>query len=183
MMRFFEDSFMISDLTYASAAAAGRSLVTARLCDSSDADRQREVAAQAAAIEAASEYYAVYTVPSAHIGFIARMQATVALLQRCHLEVHCGKDHICMERGGRMRCCVSVRRLEEVFQSKLGSLRELVPLDQYSHAFSICSNNDGLFAFAARCVDEMMRGCAFGCMYQSWLPCRPLQCAHDGAVH
>jgi hypothetical protein len=182
MMRFFKDSFMLSDLERGCAAGAGRSLVTARLCDSSDADRQREVAAQAAAIEAASEYYAVYTVPSAHIGFIARMQATVAVLQQGYLEVRCGKDHICLERGGRMKCCVSVRRLEEVFESKLGSLRELVPLDQYSHAFSICSNDDGLFAFAARCVDKIMRGCAFGCMYQAWLPCRPLQCAQDGAA-
>ena len=66
---------MMSDLARANGAGDGRSLVTARLCDSSDTDRQREVAAQAAAIEAASEYYAVYAVPSAHIGFIARMQA------------------------------------------------------------------------------------------------------------
>ena len=182
MIQFFKGSFMISALSIGSTAHADRSLVTARLCDSSDTDRQREVAAQAAAIEAASEYYAVYTVPSAHIGFIARMQATVALLQRCHLEVRCGKDHICLERGGRMKCCVSVRRLEEVFQSKLGSLKEWIQLDQYSHAFSICSNDDGLFAFAARCVDNLMRGCAFGCIYQAWLPCRPLQCAQDGAA-
>ena len=182
MMQFFKDSFMMSDLVHACSEGAECSLVTARLCDSSDTDRQREVASQAAAIEAASEFYAVYAVPRLHIGFIARMQATVVLLQSCHLEVSCGRDHICLERGGRMRCCVSVVRLEEVFQSKLGSLRELVPLDQYSHAISICSNDDGLFAFAARCVDRMMRGCDFGCMYQSWLPCRPLHCAQEGAA-
>ncbi len=182
IMQFFRDSFMMSDLLRGCAVGEERSLVTARLCDSSDTARQRKVVAQAAAIEAASEYYAVYVMPSAHIGFIARLQATVALLQGCHLEVSCGKDHICLERGGRMRCCVSVRRLEEVFESKMGSLRELVPLNQYSHAISICSNDDGLFAFAARCVDRMMRECAFGCMYQSWLPCRPLQCAEEGAA-
>jgi GTPase SAR1 family protein len=182
IMQFFKESFMISDFSFAYAVHVDRSLVTARLCDSSNTDRQREVAAQAAAIEAASEYYAVYTLPSAHIGLIARMQATVALLQRCHLEVSCGKDYICLTRSGRMKCCVSVRRLEEVFKSKLGSLKEWMPLDQYSHAFSICSNDDGMFAFAARCVDEMMQSCAFGSIYQSWLPCRPVQCAQDGAA-
>ena len=98
MMQFFKDSFMMSDVVRGCGVGGERSLVTARLCDSSDTDRQRKVAAQAAAIEAASEYYAVYAVPCAHIGFIARMQATVALLQGCHLEVSCGKDDICVLR-------------------------------------------------------------------------------------
>jgi hypothetical protein len=43
----------------------------------------------------------------------------------------------------------------------------------------VSSNDDGLFAFAARCVDAMMGSGRFGCKYQRWLPNR--SCTADGS--
>jgi hypothetical protein len=76
-------------------------------------------------------------------------------------------------------CCVSVRSLGDVRKTPLSSLCDKVPKDQHSHALVVSSTNDGLFAFAAQCIDEIIRSCAFGSIFQSWLPCRPLGCS-DG---
>jgi GTPase SAR1 family protein len=176
MMSFFKQGFMISDLKSSSAMCRGCSLVTARLCDYVNSDIQCQISEKAAAIQRISEYFAVYTLPSAHIGLIARTQAAVASLQPVPLDVTFGKDHICIERGSKFKCCVSMLRLEELFESKLGSLRHRLgesASDYYSHGLTIFSNDSGLFAFAARCIDNMIRACAFGSLHASWLPCRP----------
>jgi len=74
-----------------------------------------------------------------------------------------------------MKCCVSVRRLEDVFRSeKLGSLKEKVPLDKFSHALVVCSSDDGMFSFAARCADSIMHSGAFSAHFECWLPVAPL---------
>jgi hypothetical protein len=191
ILQFFKESFMISDLTHGCALGCSSCLVTARLCDSSDAGRQRRVAAQAAAIEADAEFYAVYAIPSSHIGLIARVQTAVTVLQPYHLDVACSTDQMCLDRGSRMKCCVSVRRLEDVFLSgKLGSLEEKVPLDKFSHALVVCSSDDGMFSFAARCADSIMHSGAFSAHFECWLPVAPLHAracvsghhANDGEV-
>ena len=89
VLSFFRQCFMISSLSHVNAEESSSSLVTARLCDSSDVKRQDEVRLKAAVIEASSEFFAVYAVPSKHIGIIARMQATIEALRpkRIHLEV------------------------------------------------------------------------------------------------
>jgi hypothetical protein len=175
MLQFLKESYMISDLAHGSALGCSSCLVTARLCDSSDAGRQRQVATQAAAIEADAEFYAVYAIPSSHIGIIARMQTAVTLLQPCHLDVACSADHICLDRGSRMKCCVSVRRLEDAFRSeKLGSLKKKVSIDKFSHVLVVCSSGDGVFSFAARCTDTIMFSGAFSAHFECWLPIFPL---------
>jgi GTPase SAR1 family protein len=180
ILKFFKESFMISDLVHVSAPGGSSCLVTARLCDSSDAgqDRQRRVAAQAAAIEADAEFHAVYAIPSSHIGLIAHMQAVVQRIQPSgmHLHVACSHSHVCisLESGSRMKCSVSLRSLDEVFRSeKLGSLKEKMSDDIFSQALVICSSDDGLFAFAARCVDAIMHSGAFSAHFECWLPVAP----------
>jgi GTPase SAR1 family protein len=196
MLTFFQQSFMISSLDHASVKECSCFLVTARLCDSSNVKRRRHVAKKASEIEKTSEFFAVYVIPSEHIGFIAQMQATIAALrpEQVHLEVVFGADSICVKRGSfdvipqritsmpsvadassrlNHSCSISVRHLDRTFQkSKLGSLRKRVA-PELSHCIVVCSNDDGLFAFAARCVDEIIRSCTFGAYFESWLPCRP----------
>jgi GTPase SAR1 family protein len=179
ILKFFKESFMISDLAHGSSLGDSCCLVTARLCDSSNAGRQRVVAAEAAAIEADSEFFAVYSVPCSHIGLIAHMQAAVQTVQPSgmHLHVACSHSHVCvsLESGSRMKCSVSLRSLHDVFRSeKLGSFKEKVSDDTFSHAFVICSNDDGLFSFAARCVDAIMHCGAFSAHFECWLPVLPL---------
>jgi hypothetical protein len=79
MLRFFKECFMISSLEHDDVTDddSDSSLVTARLCDSSDSGRQQAVRDKAADIEGTSQFFAVYVVPLDHIGIIARMQATV----------------------------------------------------------------------------------------------------------
>ena len=178
LLKFFKESFMVSDLARGSALGASSCLITARLCDSTDADRQHRAAAEAAAIEAESEFLAVYSIPSAHIGLIARMQAIINDAQPIgvHLLVTCSHSHVCisLESGSRMRCCVSLRSLEDVFRSpKLANLKYKVPDDTFSHAFVICSTDDGLFSFATRCADAIMHSGAFSAHFQCWLPVFP----------
>jgi GTPase SAR1 family protein len=176
MLMFFKECFIISDLYRGSASHGDVSLVTARLCNPGDTDIQDRIAAEAADIERESEHYAVYAISSAHIGLIARMQAAIApFVQPCRIDLRCGKDHICMSRFSRLKCSVSVRRLEEVFESNMHSLSEMVSIDEFSHGFIICSNDCGLFAFAVQFVDKIIQTCVFGSLYQIWLPlpCRP----------
>ena len=214
------------------------SLVTARLCDSSNNPRQQEVRDKIAFIEASFQFYAVYVVPVEHIGIMARLQAMIERLRprEIHLDVAFGDKDVCISRGlvaemNRRRtellftldrikgceegldltnrynssslleelervfeslgssvkkqypvssrrvadgCCVSVQPLGDVRKTRLSSLCNKVPMDQFSHALVVSSTNDGLFAFAAQCIDEIVRSCAFGSIFQSWLPCRPL---------
>ena len=70
------------------------------------------------------------------------------------------------------RCAVSMRPLPHVFASTLGSIQHELPADYFSHALVVPSNDDGLFAFAARCVDALMGSGRFGTKYQCWLPYR-----------
>jgi DNA-binding protein H-NS len=99
------------------------------------------------------------------------MQAAIApFVQPCRIDLCCGKDHICMTRFSRLKCSVSVRRLEEVFKSNMRSLSEMVSVDEFSHGFIICSNDCGLFSFAAQFVDKIIQTCVFGSLYQIWLP-------------
>jgi GTPase SAR1 family protein len=78
-------------------------------------------------------------------------------------------------------CCVSLRLLKEV-GTPLKSLCEKDEVEEFSHALVVSSTNDGLFAFAARCIDEIVLSCAFGSVFQSWLPCRPPECAGKGSA-
>jgi GTPase SAR1 family protein len=173
MMSFFKQSFMMSDLTSEASIFQGCSLVTARIFSYENRDIQHAICSQANAIQSESEYFAVYTLPSAHIGLMSRMQAAIVSLQPVPLDVTCGKDHICIERGSKFKCCIAMLRLENLFESKLASLKERVSLTTFSHGFTIFSNDSGLFAFAARCIDKLIRACAFGSLFESWLPCRP----------
>jgi hypothetical protein len=179
ILKFFKESYMISDIAHGSLLGGSSCLVTARLCNSSDAGRQRVVAAEAAAIEADAEFHAIYAIPSSHIGLIAHVQAVVQRVQPSgmHLHVACSHSHVCisLESGSRMKCSVSLRSLDDVFRSqKLGSLKEKVPFDKFSHAFVICSNDDGLFLFAAKCADAIMHSGAFSAHFECWLPVLPL---------
>jgi hypothetical protein len=168
MLKFFQETFMISDIRGRDSGQGGgdrgsMSLVTARLFDCSDRARQQRVEALADDTSACSMFHAVYALHSAHVGIIAHMMATVQKLQpkKIALDVHCAQNHVCMQRGPS-RCAVSTRPLPDVFASKLGSLQERLPSGQYYHALVISSNDDGLFAFAARCADSIMRSGAFG---------------------
>jgi len=197
MLHFFKQCFMISSLSHESLQDFSSSLVTARLCDPSNVKRQREVCSKAAVIEESSDFFAVYALPMNHIGIIARMQATIEKLRppRIHLDVAFGSDCICVKRGSFQprsissappdpeshSCCVSVRSLDTKFsETKLGSLSTRVSA-YFSHALVVSGNDDGLFAFAARCVDEIIRSCAFGSFFQSWLPCRTPNAVKEGA--
>ncbi len=178
MLSFFKATFMITAIRALGASESGsgdepqRSLVTARLLDS-DGDRQREADALANGIAACAVFHAVYALPSAHVGIMSHMMASVEQLQpsQIALAVTCAHNHLCIVRGPS-QCAVSVLPLANVFASKLGSIQHHLPPGDFSHALVISSNDDGLFAFAARCVDSMMRSGSFGAMYQCWLPCR-----------
>jgi hypothetical protein len=187
MLKFFQETFMINDIRGRHSGQGGgdrgsMSLITARLFDCSDRARQERVEALVDDTSACSMFHAVYALHSAHVGIIAQMMATVQKLQpkKIALEVHCAQNHVCMQRGPS-RCAVSTRPLPDVFACKLGSLQERLPSGQYYHALVISSNDDGLFAFAARCADSIMRSGAFGCMYQCWLPysSSSAQCSWD----
>jgi GTPase SAR1 family protein len=176
MLKFFQDTFIIN-VIQARDSGEGldqqRSLVTARLFDSSDGASQREVDTQADGAAASAVFHAVYALPSAHIGIIAHVMATLQSLQPAKLRLAscCGRDHVCMERVSS-RCAVSMRPLPHVFASTLGSIQHELPTDYFSHALVVSSNDDGLFAFAARCVDALMGSGRFGAKYQCWLPYR-----------
>jgi hypothetical protein len=162
-------------------AALQSSLVTARLFDCSDGDRQREAEALANDVAKRALFHALYLLPSAHVGFIAHMMTTVQDLQpnKIKLIISFARDHVCLQRAASC-CTVSMRPLSHVFGSDLGSIRgELLPPGRFSHALVISSNDDGLLAFAARCVDEMMRSGSFGAHNQCWLPYR--SSAADGS--
>jgi GTPase SAR1 family protein len=180
VLKFFEGTFMISALRASVSSGSGRggvpqrSLVTARLFDCSDGGKQRAVEALADDFAAHSAFHALYVLPSAHVGFIAHMMGTVLDLQpkKIKLDINFARNHVCIERGSS-RCAVSMRPLSHVFASNLGSIQgELLPPGRFSHALVILSNDDGSFAFAARCVDAMMRSGIFGAHYQCWLPFR-----------
>jgi hypothetical protein len=167
MLKFFQDTFIIRNLD------EQRSLITARLFDPSDGASQRRVGALADGAAANAVFHAVYALPSAHIGIIAHVMVTLLSLQpkKIRLTSCCGQDHVCMERASS-RCAVSMRPLPRVFASTLGSIQHQLPTDYFSHALVVCSNDDGLFAFAARCVDALMGSGRFGAKYQCWLPYR-----------
>jgi len=74
---------------------------------------------------------------------------------------------------------VSVRPLSDVFASKLASVRDVLPSGQYFHALVISSNDDSLFAFAARCIDAMMQSGQHGRV----LPAHQDRAAGAAAVH
>ncbi len=118
-------------------------------------------------------FHAVYALPSAHIGIIAHVMATLQSLQpaKRRLASCCSRDHVCMKRASS-RCAVSMRPLPHVFASTLGSIQHELPADYFSHALVVPSNDDGLFAFAARCVDALMGSGMFCAKYQCWLPYR-----------
>jgi GTPase SAR1 family protein len=181
MLKFFEDTFVISALRAPDSSASGgssgpqRSLVTARLCEYSDGIRQREVDALADDVSARGIFHALYVLPCAHVGIIAHLMAKVQDLQpkKIKLVVSFARNHVCIVRGSSC-CAVSMRPLSDVFASKLGSIQdELLPPGRFSHCLAVLSNDDGLFAFAARCVDAMMRSGSFGAHHQCWLSCRP----------
>ena len=167
MLKFFQDTFIIRGLD------EQRSLITARLFDPSDGASQRKVDALADGAAASAVFHAVYALPSAHIGIIAHVMATLQSLQPAKLRLAscCSQDHVCMERASS-RCAVSMRPLAHVFASTLGSIQHELPTDYFSHALVVSSNDDGLFAFAARCVDALMGSGRFGAKYQCWLPYR-----------
>jgi GTPase SAR1 family protein len=179
ILKFFQRTYMISALRASVSSESGesaepqRSLVTARLLDCSDGDRQREVQALADDIVVCALFHALYVLPLAHVGFIAHMMATVHDLQpkKIKLVISFARSHVCIQRGSS-RCAVSMRSLSEVFASNLGSIRGELPTGRFSHSLVISSNDDGLFAFAARCVDAMMRSGSFGAHYECWLPYR-----------
>jgi GTPase SAR1 family protein len=179
MLKFFEGTFMISCMRACVSSESGggtepqRSLVTARLFDCNDGDRQREVDALAHDVAVSGIFHALYATPSAHVGIIARMMATVQALhpKKNALKVSFSRDHVCLQRASS-RCAISMRPLSHVFASKLGSIQRELPPGRFSHALVISSNDDGLFAFAARCVDAMMQSGSFGSQYQCWLPYR-----------
>ena len=176
MLKFFNDAFMISAMRCRKSGEGGgvcdpqRSLITARLFDSSDEVRLQKLIALSHDAEACATFHAVYALPSTHVGIIAHMMVTLLELQpkAARLVVSCSQNHVYINRA-LSRCAVSVRPLSDVFASKLGSIQEVLPSGQYFHALAICSNDDGLFAFAARCADAMMRSGRFGCKYQCWL--------------
>jgi hypothetical protein len=167
MLKFFQDTFIIRGLD------EQRSLITARLFDPSDGALQRKVDALADGAAASAVFHAVYALPSAHIGIIAHVMATLQSLQpaKRRLASCCSRDHVCMKRASS-RCAVSMRPLPHVFASTLGSIQHELPTDYFSHALVVSSNDDGLFAFAARCVDALMGSGRFGAKYQCWLPYR-----------
>jgi GTPase SAR1 family protein len=180
ILKFFESTFMISALQAPDLSASGgssgppRSLVTARLCECSDGTRQREVDALAHDVAARGIFHALYVLPCAHVGIIAHLMTTVQDLQpkKIKLVVSFARNHVCIVRGSSC-CAVSMRPLSHVFASSLGSIQgELLPPGRFSHSLVVSSNDDGLFAFAARCVDVMMRSGRFGAHYQCWLPYR-----------
>ena len=162
MLLFFKETFMISAIRARNLSEVGagdephRSLVTARLFDSSDGERQREVETLADDVAARAVFRAIYALPSAHIGIMARMIASIEELQpsKIALAVKCAQNHVRIERGPS-QCAASVRSLSDVFDSEIGSIKDELPPGHFSHALVISSNDDGLFAFAARCFDAI----------------------------
>jgi GTPase SAR1 family protein len=178
MLNFFESTFMVVPMRSAAVSSGGsidaqRSLVTARLFDCNDGVRQRQVDTLADDIAEGGIFHALYALPLAHVGIIAHMMAIVQALQpdKRNLIVTFARNRVCIQRG--LSCCaVSVKLLSDVFASKLGSIQNKLPPGRFSYALVISSNNDGLFAFAARCVDVIMQSGSFGSQYQCWLPYR-----------
>ena len=103
MLSFCKDCYMISGFDDESGRASNHSasLVTARLCDSSNNPRQQEVRDKIAFIEASFHFHAVYVVPVEHIGIMARLQAMIERLRprEIHLDVAFGDKDVCISRG------------------------------------------------------------------------------------
>jgi GTPase SAR1 family protein len=179
ILLFFKETFMISAIHSGDRNECGAgeiepmlSLVTARLIDCSDAERQHEVDALVADIMHLALFHALYSLPSVHVGIIAQLMATVKALQPSIAFVtKCTHNSVCIQHGPS-RCAIYVRSLDSLFASKLGSIKDHLHPGLFSDALVISSNDDGLFAFSARCVDEMMRSGSFGAMHQCWLPYR-----------
>ena len=178
MLQFFMETFMISAIRTRNTnechayAEPQRSLVTARLFYSRDGEMQQGVDAFVDDIAHHALFHALYALPSVHVGIMAQMMATVEALQpSISFIVKCTQNSVCIQHGPS-QCAIYVRCLSDVFLSKLGSIKDELPSDLFSHALLISSNDDGLFAFSARCVDAMMRSGNFGAMYQCWLPYR-----------
>jgi hypothetical protein len=170
MLNFFNSTFMISAIRANESDGPPRSLVTARLFDPSDGARQRKARAMADDTEACASFHALYALPSAHVGFIARMMPALQKLQpkKVKLTVYCAQNHVCMDRA-QSRCAVSMRPLSDVFAFKLASVQDVLQSGEYSHALVISSNDDGLFAFVARCTDAMMQSGCCGSKHHCWL--------------
>jgi GTPase SAR1 family protein len=179
MIKFFESTFMVITFEDRGAAKAHgtnepqQSLISARLFDCSDGERQRKVAALANDIAACGIFHSLYMLPSAYVGLMAHLMATLETLQplKIHISANCAQNHVCMERGSS-RCAVSMQLLPVVFGSKLGSIKDKIPQGHFANALVISSNDDGMFLFAARCVDSIMQSGSFGAAYQCWLPYR-----------
>jgi GTPase SAR1 family protein len=178
MLQFFKESFMISDMRSDERGICGAgaeptlSLVTARLFDHCDVDRQQEVYAHVDKITHHALFHALYALPSVHVGIIAELMATIKALQPLiAFVVKCTQNSVYIQLGPS-QCAISARSLGDVFASKLGSIKDELRLDVFAHALIISSNDDGLFAFSARCVDAMMQSGSFGAMHQCWLPYR-----------
>ncbi len=111
MLKFFQETFMISAIQARDSGECGedhdqkRSLITARLFDPSDGDLQRKVDALADGVAASAVFHAVYALPSAHVGIIAHVMATVQSLQpkKIGLDCCCCRNHVCMQRSMPLR--------------------------------------------------------------------------------
>jgi GTPase SAR1 family protein len=178
LLLFFKETFMISAIRSddPSKCDAGSeptlSLVTARLFDHCDVERQNEVNTLVGDITHHALFHAVYTLPSAHVGIMAQLMATVEALQpSIAFVVKCTHNSVYIQHGPS-QCAISVKPLDDVFASMLGSIKEEIHPYFFSDALVISSNNDGLFAFSARCIDAMMQSGSFGALHQCWLPHR-----------
>ncbi len=125
--------------------------------------------------------------PFEHAGILARLVAVIGAMRpkRILLDVALENKRICVSQSFRIShahesprkfsrgFCVSLRSLDEISQTPLRSLCGVpaVERDGFTHALIVSSDNDGLFGFAARCIESIMRASLFAPPVHTWLRC------------
>lgn len=178
ILSFLNKSYFLRQLS----DQPGCSLVTVRLNRLGEASKIELDGFASKSVVA--DFHAMYVFPFEHIGFIACIHAAVRTLKPedgLSLTIRCFDNSVFIGFASSF-CIFTLQSLDFIVPSKLGSIKNVISSKTFSHTLSISCNNDGLFAFAARCADSMMSNGAFGSYYQCWIPYRSssdLQSVHE----
>ena len=112
---------------------------------------------------------AFFLLPIRHIAVLARLQARMVQTQPrgISLEMHMFNDGVIISRGKSL-CAARLRTWSASERSP--KLRErVVNLDCILH---LVSNDDGMFRFMSRCVEDIIETAFAGLRYECWCPVR-----------
>jgi hypothetical protein len=163
VLSFFNKSFILQPMSHRPEC----SLVTVQT-------HPHDALSELASKSVISDFHAMYLFPVEHVTLIAAIHAAVRSLKPeggVNLTIRFCNDHVYIAVASSY-CIFTLQSLNSMAPSKLGSIKDYIASSTFSHALSISCNNDGLFAFAARCTDFVMSTGSFGSYYQCWIPYR-----------